>query len=98
MTDNTTTAVTKPKKLKINVIDIRLASGATARHYVRHYDPRQAKAWLLEDNVDARVASQDEIVDMVKGNFNIQGPFEKPVTALDDDQADFVGQGGDLRQ
>lgn len=90
MTQQQSGAAPKEKKPKISVVDITLASGAVARFYVRHYDPRQGKAWLLENNVDARVASQDEIVEMVQGKFEVMGPFEKPATALDDTQMDLV--------
>lgn len=49
---------------------------------VRHHDPRQAKAWLLEQAVTARRATQDEVIDIARKNTAIIGPFEK--TAMDD--------------
>lgn len=77
------------KKLKINVVVIQIeeaseeASGGNAVFYVKHYDPRQAKAWLLENRVFARVASQDDVIEMVNEGVTPIGPFEKQPTALD---------------
>jgi hypothetical protein len=71
-------------KLKINVVEIDISEAAPRRVFVKHFDPRQAKAWLLEQNVTARVATQDDIIEMVNEGVTPIGPFE----AVDPEPAD----------
>lgn len=86
---------TTEKKLKICVVDINPVVPATpeqaqqrTRFYVRHYDPRQARAWALEQAVTSRVAEQDEVLQMGRQGISPIGPFEG-VPA--DDQDDLPG-------
>lgn len=79
------------KQLKYIVVEITTPSGAVGRHYVKHYDPRQGKAALLENKVTARVATQQDMVDMVTGDFEVFSPLDP----VDDGQGDLVGTGKD---
>jgi hypothetical protein len=43
---------------------------------VRHYSSSQAQAWLMSNNVEARVADQIDVIQMAKNNIEPLGPFE----------------------
>jgi hypothetical protein len=71
----------KKSKPAVQLVEISTPDGKYT-YPVRHHDPRQAKAWLLEQRVTARRADQDEVIAIVEAGETILGPFEK--TALDE--------------
>ena len=64
------------KKPKIHVVEIDQPDGTTATFYVRDTTPAAARNWLLDNKVRSRVASQDDVLDMVGQGAKPIGPHE----------------------
>lgn len=76
------------KKPTIQLVSVTLpGSNLDVVYAVRHNDPRQAKAWLIENRIKARRAEQDEVIDIATNGSEIFGPFEETaLDAVDDSQ------------
>ena len=61
------------KTPKYNVVEITTPDGKKLEYFVRHLDPRQARSNLLDDKVEARVASQTDMVRMVESKAHVYG-------------------------
>lgn len=88
--------MTEKKKSKpaIQLVEISTPDGKYT-YPVRHHDPRQAKAWLLDNAVKARRADQDEVIAIVEAGETIIGPFEgTALDAVDDAQLQLGGLPG----
>ncbi len=85
--------VAKEKKLSTHKVCIDINPGSVPElkrvFYVRHYDPRQARAWLLEHTVTSERAEESDIIKMVKAGIEPIGPFEKSDPA-NDSQPDLL--------
>lgn len=51
---------------------------APIQFYVRHDSPAKARNWLLDNQVEVRVADQNDIIDMVQEDITPIGPYEEP--------------------
>lgn len=72
-----------PKKMQIHVITLALSLPLSENQisevrefYVRHETPVKARNWLLENAVSERVATQEDVMLMVKRGIAPMGPFE----------------------
>jgi hypothetical protein len=75
-------------KMKIYRVDVQVEEGdfsdeITIAHFVRHTNARSAQAWVLENRVSSRVATQGDIVEMVTGSYPILGLAEEESETLD---------------
>lgn len=65
------------KESKIHVVTITTKpEGKKLTFFVRDESPAKARNWLLDNNVEVRVASQADIIDMVKNDTEVLGPNE----------------------
>lgn len=64
------------KRMKLNIVEIELPNGDIATYDVMHYDPRQARAWLLEEKVTARKPSDLELIAFGREGRTAMGPEE----------------------
>lgn len=69
--------MTDEKKTQTHVVTIKIPSDRggpfTQNFYVRHHTPASARNWLLDDSVETRVATQDDIEFMVKAGIEPAG-------------------------
>lgn len=69
------------KTLKYHIVTIEDVGGFIKEYGVRHYDPRQARAWILEKKVTSRVATQDDMMRIAKDQLVVLEPFEPEESA-----------------
>jgi hypothetical protein len=64
------------KKMRLNIVTITLPDGKTVDYYVKHFDPRQAKSWVLENKITARKPSEAELIKYGREGGTAMGPPE----------------------